>query len=258
MQRATERLVGLLPGFALIAALIALLEVAAQSGWVNKIFVPPPSAIAIQVWDIVTTGAMAQPLTETVTVLFAGYGIGCAAAIVTGILMGYYRPVFLLLEPITEMLRPIPKTALVPLLMLLLGLGASMKITSVALSTFFPVLINTLQGVRAVDPVMSDMARTFGHKGAPLLWRIFLPAAAPYILTGMRISLAIALIVVVIAEMLSSSGGLGALILDMQRTFLVTKSYAWLVIVAVLGFGLNAVFVWAERRATFWSTPSAE
>jgi ABC-type nitrate/sulfonate/bicarbonate transport system permease component len=109
-----------------------------------------------------------------------------------------------------------------------------MKVTVVALAAFFPVLINTVQGVRAVDPVVTDMARTFGHSGLAVLWRILLPASAPYILAGMRISLGISLVVVIIAEMISSSGGLGDLILDMQRSFQVTDSYAWLVIVAVL------------------------
>ena len=91
-----------------------------------------------------------------------------------------------------------------------------------------------------------------------MLWRILLPASAPFILAGMRISLGISLVVVIIAEMISSTGGLGDLILDMQRSFQVTDSYAWLVIVAVLGFGLNVLFRWAERRTTFWNAPAAE
>jgi ABC-type nitrate/sulfonate/bicarbonate transport system permease component len=155
-------------------------------------------------------------------------------------------------------LRPMPKPALVPVLILLLGLGNGMKITVVVLAAFFPVLINTVQGVRAVDPVMTDMARTFGHRGPALLRRVLFPASAPYLFAGMRISLGISLVVVIIAEMISSTGGLGDLILDMQRSFLVTDTYAWLVIVAVLGFGLNLLFRWAERRATFWTAPGAE
>lgn len=251
------RIQRLLPGLIFPALLLAALEFASRAGLVNKTFIPPPSRIFDQLVTIVTSGAMFKPLAETLSVMFAGYAIGCAAAIFLGILMGYYRPIFLLFEPLVETLRPIPKSALVPLLMLLLGLGTGMKITSVALGTFFPVLINTLQGVRAVDPVMSDMGRTFGYRGASLLFRIFLPASAPYILAGMRISLAIALIVIIIAEMLSSSQGLGTLILALQRSFMVPESYAWLVIVAVFGFLLNTLFVWLERRLTFWKTPAS-
>jgi len=229
-----------------------------RTGIADKSFIPAPSMVADRIGTLLLSGSVGPPLLKTTVMLFAGYGSGCAAAVAIGILMGYYRPVYLLLEPITELLRPIPKPALVPVLILLLGLGAGMKVTVVALAAFFPVLINTVQGVRAVDPVVIDMARTFGHSDFAVLRRILLPASAPYILAGMRISLGISLVVVIIAEMISGTGGLGDLILDMQRSFLVTESYAWLVIVAVLGFGLNVLFRWVERRATFWSAPELE
>jgi NitT/TauT family transport system permease protein len=190
--------------------------------------------------------------------MFSGYGLGCAAAVALGILMGYYRRLYNLLEPLTEFLRPLPKVTLLPVLILFLGLGATMKVTIVALAAFFPVLINTVQGVRAVDPVVTDMARTFGHSGFAVLRRILLPASAPYILSGMRISLGISLVVVIIAEMLSGTGGLGDVILEAQRRFLVVDSYSWLVVVAAFGFCLNALFVWAERRSTFWVAPASE
>jgi ABC-type nitrate/sulfonate/bicarbonate transport system permease component len=171
--------------------------------------------------------------------------------------MGNSRRLYNLFEPLVELLRPIPKAALLPALILFLGVGASMKITIVALAAFFPVLINTVQGVRAVEPVLTDMARTYGHSDTAVLMRILLPSSAPYILAGMRISLGISLIVVIIAEMLSASGGLGDVIIHGQRMFLVVDSYAWIVVVAALGFLLNALFRWAERRTTFWVAPSS-
>ena len=108
------------------------------------------------------------------------------AAIALGMLMGSFRAVYNLFEPLTEMLRPIPKPALLPALILFLGLGATMKITLVALAAFFPVLISAVQGTRGVDATMIDMARTFGYRPAQILWKIVLPAAAPYIAVGMR------------------------------------------------------------------------
>jgi len=258
MRAQSERLLRALPGVAFPTLLLLALEAAVRSGFADRSFIPAPSAVAERIGGLLISGVAGPPLLKTTLLLFTGYGLGCLAAIVLGILMGYYRPVYLLLEPITELVRPIPKPALVPVLMLLLGLGAGMKVTVVALAAFFPVLINTVQGVRAVDPVLTDMARNFGHSGVAVLWRILLPASAPYILAGMRISLGIALVVVIVAEMISSTGGLGDLILDMQRSFRVTDSYAWLAIVAVLGFGLNILFRWAERRATFWSAAGAD
>jgi ABC-type nitrate/sulfonate/bicarbonate transport system permease component len=258
MRGVVERLLRALPGVAFLAFLLLALELAVRAGWADKSFIPAPSTVGARIAVLLVSGGVGPPLLQTTLLLFAGYGAGCVAAIALGILMGYYRPVYLLLEPITELVRPIPKPALVPVLMLLIGLGAGMKVTVVALAAFFPVLINTVQGVRAVDPVMTDMARTFGHSGLAVLWRILLPASAPYILAGMRISLGISLVVVILAEMISGTGGLGDLILDMQRSFQVTDSYAWLVIVAVLGFALNVVFRWAERHATFWNAPAGE
>ena len=247
-----------LPGIAFMAILLLMLEIANRRGLVDRTFIPAPSAVIAGTFEIIVSGKVLNALLTTISLLFVGYGIGCFAAVGLGILMGNHRRIYNLLEPLTELLRPIPKAALLPVLILFLGFGAAMKVTVVALAAFFPVLINTIQGVRAVDPVMTDMARTYGHTGAAVLWRILLPASAPYILSGMRISLGISLIVVIIAEMVSGTGGLGDAIVQGQRMFLVVDSYAWLVIVAALGFTLNAGFRWTERRTTFWVAPSSE
>jgi ABC-type nitrate/sulfonate/bicarbonate transport system permease component len=141
-------------------------------------------------------------------------------------------------------------------LILFLGLGSTMKITLVALAAFFPVLISTVQGTRGVDATMIDMARTFGYRPAQILWKIVLPAAAPYFAVGMRVSLGISLVVLVVAEMLAETGGVGAVLIQMQQQFQVRQTYGWLVVLALIGFSLNALFAWAERRLTFWSAPS--
>lgn len=258
MRRLRERLVIVLAGCALPVVLLLCLEFAARNGLVNPTFLPPPSAIIETFWSIVASGSFAAPLAQTILFLFVGYGIGCIAAIALGILMGYSRPIFNLFEPLTELLRPLPKPALLPVLILFLGLGARMEITIVALGCFFPVLINTLQGVRAVEPTMINTARTFGH-GTVAIWRrILLPASAPYILAGMRVSLGLGLILVVTAEMISGTGGLGDAILGAQRTFLVKESYAWLIVLALLGLLLTWLFSWVERRLAFWNAPQAQ
>jgi ABC-type nitrate/sulfonate/bicarbonate transport system permease component len=145
---------------------------------------------------------------------------------------------------------------LLPALILFLGLGSSMKITLVALAAFFPVLISSVQGTRGVDATMIDMARTFGYRSDQILWKIVVPAAAPYFSVGMRVSLGISLVVLVVAEMLAETGGVGATLIEMQHQFQVRDTYAWLVVLAVIGFSLNALFAWVERRLMFWATPS--
>lgn len=112
--------------------------------------------------------------------------------------------------------------------------------------------------MRGTDPVMVDVARTFQHSRAALLWKVVLPAAMPLILAGMRIGLGIGLILVVIAEMLAGTGGIGYLIIDMQRSFRIADMYAWIVILAVLGYGLNELFQRVERRAIHWSGARSE
>jgi ABC-type nitrate/sulfonate/bicarbonate transport system permease component len=248
-----RHLAAFVPGVGFIALALAVVEVASRAGWVKAALIPAPSEVAHILWALVRSGDFAGPIAETLGLLAAGYGLACLLGIAIGVLMGYFRTIYCLLEPLAEILRTIPKPVLLPPLMLFLGLGISMKVAVVALAAFFPVLINTVQAVRAVDPVLIDTARTFGHGAAAILWRVVLPACAPLILTGMRVSLGIALVLVVLSEMLAGTGGLGNLISDMQRSFQVRETYAWLAILAVVGFALTAAFDWVERRIAFWS-----
>jgi ABC-type nitrate/sulfonate/bicarbonate transport system permease component len=233
---------------------LGVLELAVRLGKVNGNIIPPPSAIGQRTLEIVGSGTFLVPLGTTLYLLFAAYLCACAAAIAMGVMMGRFTRVHQLFEPLVELLRPLPKPALLPLLILLLGLGDVMKLTTVGLAVFFPVLINTIQGVRGVDPVLINTARTFGYGRFAILYKVILPAAMPLILVGMRVSLALGLILVVVTEMLAGTGGLGFLIVDMQRSFKVVDMYAWLVILAVMGYALNAGFVRMEQRATHWVT----
>jgi ABC-type nitrate/sulfonate/bicarbonate transport system permease component len=241
------------PGAALILALLVALEISVRAGAVNVALVPAPTRVAVRIGEIIATGAFAAPLASTLSLLFAAYFAASALAVGLGLLMGRYRAIDHLFEPLIELIRPLPKPALLPPLILFLGLGAAMKLVIVGLAVFFPVVINTVQGVRGVDPVLINTARTFGHGQRAILLKVILPSALPFILAGMRVSLALGLILAVIAEMLAGTGGLGYLVLDMQRSFKVTDMYAWLVLLAVLGYSLNAGFNLVERRAAHWA-----
>jgi NitT/TauT family transport system permease protein len=240
-------------GAATLLALLAAWEAAVRAGLVNAVLLPPPSTIAVRLWAIVGDGSFAAPLGRTMLLLAVAYAAGCALAVGLGLLMGRSPLVHGLLEPLVEVLRPLPKPALLPPLILFLGLGDAMKLTVIGLGVFFPTLINTLQGVRGVDPVQLDVARTFGHSPRALLLKVVLPAAMPLVLSGMRISLGLGLVLVVVAEMMAGTGGVGYLIIDMQRTFQVAKMYAWILVLAVLGLLLNHLFVRLERRVIHWS-----
>jgi ABC-type nitrate/sulfonate/bicarbonate transport system permease component len=241
-----------LPGVVFLALVLVAWEVLARRGAIKAAFLPPPSTILATLGGLLAGGGVLTPLAETLARFFAGYGIAVALAIATGLLMGYFAAVHDLLNLLVELIRPIPKAALVPPLMLFLGFGDAMKITIVALAVFFPVLINTVQGVRGVDPVLVQTARTFGVSPARILRKILLPAAMPQILAGMHVSLGIGLILVVVAELVSGGSGLGAEIVTMQRSFRVREMYAWVVVLAVTGYALNLVFQQARRRVLHW------
>ncbi len=253
LERTRRRGAELAPGIGVIAALLGAVEAGVRAGAFNAALVPAPSRVFARIGDILASGSFLAPLASTLWLLFAAYAAASALAIGLGLLMGRYRAVDHLFEPLIEILRPLPKPALLPPLILFLGLGATMKLTIVGLAVFFPVVINTVQGVRGVDPVLIDTARTFGHGPRTILLRVILPASLPFILAGMRVSLALGLILAVIAEMLAGTGGLGYLVLDMQRTFKVQDMYAWLAILAVVGYGLNAGFGIVERRLAHWA-----
>ncbi|MBL8360730.1 MAG: ABC transporter permease [Rubrivivax sp.] len=240
-------------GAATVVGLVAMLEAAVRSGGVNAALVPAPSTVAVRLGTILQGGDAWRPLGETLALLAAAYAVGCALAVAAGLAMGRSAWMHGLLEPLVEVLRPLPKPALLPPLILFLGLGAPMKLTVIALGVFFPVLVNTVQGVRGTEPVLLDAARTFGHTRLHTLLAVVLPASLPMVLAGMRVSLGLGLVLVIVAEMMAGTGGVGYLILDMQRSFRVPEMYAWIVILAVLGWALNAVFVRLEGRVTRWS-----
>jgi ABC-type nitrate/sulfonate/bicarbonate transport system permease component len=168
--------------------------------------------------------------------------------------MGVNRHIFNLLEPTLELLRPIPMVALIPPLFLFIGMGTTTEMVVVTMATFFPVLINTIQGVRGVDPIVVDMARTFGQSRFATMRKVTIWAALPMILTGMRIGLGYALILAILAEMLIDSRGVGFLILDMQRSFATTTMLAWILILGIVGVALNAIFEQFERAAVPWKS----
>jgi ABC-type nitrate/sulfonate/bicarbonate transport system permease component len=239
-------------GVIFIGLLLVAWEVVAASGLVPRMSFPRISDVAVTWWGLLLSGELIGQVLPSLWRMFAGYFFGVAAGVSLGLLMGYIRLFYNLLEPITEVLRPIPSPAYLPIMILFLGIDDEMKIFMIAFATTFPVLLNTYSGVRSVDPIQIQTARTFGVKGSALLRQVVLPAASPYIFTGMRVSLAVALIVMVISEMIAASDGIGYFILSAQRGFKVREMFAGVLTLAMLGYALNYLFVAVERRVLNW------
>jgi ABC-type nitrate/sulfonate/bicarbonate transport system permease component len=241
-----------LPGFAVLVALLVVWELSVRLKWVVTPTWPAVSTVFETFWTSLADGTYLEVFGPSLKRLVIGYVIATVCAVGIGIAMGVWRRMYLLFEPLVELLRPIPSPAYLPMAIIFLGIDDTMKVFMVAFASFFPILLNTVTGVRSVDPVLLDTGRTFGLRRAQIIRRIVLPAAAAYILTGMRISLAIALIVTVIAEMVAGNSGIGFYILSAQRSFLMPEMYAGVIALALLGFALNKGFVAMERYALAW------
>jgi ABC-type nitrate/sulfonate/bicarbonate transport system permease component len=212
----------------------------------------------VQAWlENILDGTLALHLFATFWRQMLGYGLAVVLGIGLGLVMGYYRFFYNLFEPIVEVLRPIPGPAYLPVLVLFVGIGHEMKVVLILVASLFPILLNTYSGVRSIDRVQFDTARTLGLTTLQTFRELVLPAASPQILTGMRISLAISLILAILSEMIVSNDGLGYFVLLSQRTFKVPEMYAGIFTLAIFGYALNRVFLLIEASLIRWHQESS-
>jgi ABC-type nitrate/sulfonate/bicarbonate transport system permease component len=182
----------------------------------------------------------------------AGYAIAVVVAIAAGLLLGLSPRARRGAAPIVEFLRAIPPPALLPFAILVIGVGASMKIFIIAFVCIWPILLNTIDGVTSVDPTLRETTRVYGISGWDRIWRVMMPAASPQIFAGMRTSLSLALILMVISEMVASTNGIGYFVLQSQRTFAIPEMWSGILLLGILGYTLNGAFVLLERRILRW------
>ncbi|HXG52503.1 MAG TPA: ABC transporter permease [candidate division Zixibacteria bacterium] len=241
-----------LSGVVFLGALLLLWEAAARSGAADRLLFPPVSRVLETAWSLVTSGHIAAQLTASLKRAAAGYLLAAAFCIPLGILLGCVGPIYRALGVVIEMLRPIPPPVVVPLAMLYLGLGGAMKIFVIFFSCAWPILLNAIDGSRNVDPVILHTARTFGLSAPRTLAKVILPACLPQVMTGLRVSLPITLILVVISEMVGSTDGIGYFILDSQRRFKIDQMYAGMLALALVGYLLNRLFDRLQRAVLWW------
>jgi ABC-type nitrate/sulfonate/bicarbonate transport system permease component len=245
-----------LSGVALIVVLAVLWELSVRLEIIQSPNWPALSDVFVSFWALLRDGTFVTVFGPTLQRLAEGYALAAVMGIGLGLAMGYFRWIHRLLDPIVEVLRPIPSPAYIPVAILFLGIGDTMKIFMIAFSAFFPILLNTVAGVRSVDPVLIDTGRTFGLGTRQIVRKIVLPSALVYIFTGLRISLAIALILTVIAEEVAGNSGIGFYLLNAQRSFLIPEMYASVVALAILGFALNKLFLLIESKVLSWDAGS--
>jgi ABC-type nitrate/sulfonate/bicarbonate transport system permease component len=238
-------------GIAVVIALLVLWEIVARVK--QSVYIPPVSTIFTTFWHEWFTGPQMHDQTlPSMVRMFIGYCWASALGIVVGVLIGAYRPLYRLLDPFLQFLRAIPPTAIIPVGILLIGIGDLMKIIVITFGAFWPILINAADGARNVPPERLDTARIFGVSRLGVLASVIFPSALPGIFAGLRTGLAIAFIMIVVSEMIGSTNGLGYYILQAQRTFAIPEMYGGIVLLAILGYCLNVGFLAIEHRVLAW------
>jgi len=244
-------------GWLLVGGLLLLWEASARLGWVVSPNWPPLSQVLAAGAHDMASGELLLRLGGTLWRAALGLAIGSAAGIAAGFAMAQSRFAARTLGPVLELFRPIPVPAIIPPLILFLGVDDAMKLAIIALTAFFPVAISTRQGVGSVEPTLLAAARTLGVPG----WRRFLaitwPATLPFVLAGMRIGLALALVVAVVGEMIAGDSGIGHYLVLMQFAVRAPEMYAAILLLAVVGYALNRGFIAIERRVLFWYSAEA-
>jgi ABC-type nitrate/sulfonate/bicarbonate transport system permease component len=237
----------------LVLAVLCVWEGSVRFGFVQSANWPAFSAVIAALIHGVVSGELLGVIGSSIWRMVRGYALGCTAGITIGVAIALSRPIRLTLSPTIELLRPIPITAIVPPLIFVLGLDDRLKVICIAFATFFPVVTNTISGVCAVDTIYVKVARTFGIRRAQTIRQVIVPAALPYILAGLRTSLAIALVVTVITEMLAGQQGIGHYLLSMQYALRAPEMYSAIILLTLVAYALNRAFVLWENRVIGWA-----
>ncbi len=232
--------------------LALLMEIASRLQLVSPLYFPPFSRILKSFGELTLAGVLPMELAHSLMRMACGYFLAVAVMIPLGIVIGTHRRCFLALDPLLELLRPLPPPAIIPIAILFLGIGDGMKIFVVFFACSFPILTNSIDGSRLVHPLFIQTGESLGLSRFELLWKITLPAASPQIVSGLRTSLPICLIVTILAEMIGGEDGIGYWTLKMQRTFSIPEMYAGVLVTGLLGYSLNR-FLWIlEARFLGW------
>lgn len=234
-------------------AVLVLWELLVKVNLLDARFFPAPTSVFASLRELTASGELWQHIGISLERIAKGFVIGAVPGAVLGIAMGLNRWVRAIAGPVVWALYPIPKTAILPLIMLVLGLGEASKIALVAISVFFVVLINAMAGVRQIDPIYLDVGKNFGVGRWQFFRTIALPGALPVIMAGVKLGMGISLIVIVVAEMVgSSTSGIGYLIWLSWTTLEVEQMYAGLIVISALGILTSLALDELERFVVPW------
>ncbi|CAN7273712.1 ABC transporter permease [Rhizobium sp. LjRoot254] len=243
-------------GLPLLALFFLLWEVAPRLGWLNSLFFPPLSEVIVAWWAMLLDGTLTANIGISLQRAFIGFGLAVIVAIPLGFLMGRYSTFEKVSDLLVQTLRNTSQFALLPVFILLLGIGEESKIAITFYSSIFFLLINTISGVKSVDPLLLKAARSMGTSDLDLFRKVILPSSIPHIVAGARLAVKASIFAVIGAEMLAAKSGLGYLIQQSQLMMETADMYAGILTMTIIGLFVNYLLVWFERWATSWKGPS--
>lgn len=237
-----------------VVAVVALWEIGGRAGYINRDFFPVPSRIADALTGLIEEGVIGHHLAVTLERFIKGFALGAIPGIVFGILMGRFRWVRAILDPLVSATYPIPHLATLPLLLVIFGLGSAPIIVMSGIVCFYPIVISTIAGVRQVDEGLVRMARDLGAGRLAVIWKIVIPGALPAIFAGLRLALGLALLATVAGEFLVSGEGIGAQTWRYWQVYQVENMYSTLLVIVALGFTITMTTLFVERQFFGWAS----
>lgn len=245
-------------GMATMVLLLGLWEVLVRSGLLDFQNLPAPSAVAARGKDLVASGELIEHLLHTVRVTLLGWLLACGLGLGLGLLLGLWRPAWRWSMASLELLRAVPPISLVPLALLVFGFSVRTELTLIVYASAWPVLINTIEGVRTVRPELHDVARMMKMSRLTTLRKIILPAATPAIIVGLQLALSLALVLAVVAELVGNPAGLGNALILAQLALQPEEMFAYVFTIGLLGIALNAALRYVVARALPSGRPALE
>ncbi len=232
--------------------LLLLWEVLARAGVIDTRFFPAPSEIIRTLFAMLQTGELQHHISASLTRLGFGFVVGGVPALVIGVMMGLNSTLRAVVDPLIAATYPIPKSSILPLALLVLGLGEASKIFMVAIGVFYPIAMNSMTGVREISKVYLDVGHNFKASRWDVFRTIALPGAMPTIMTGVKLGVGMGLVLIAIAEMVGAKSGLGFLIWNAWETFSVNQMYVGLFVIALIGFALTVILNQVEKLLVPW------
>ena len=238
-----------------VLLVLCLWEGLGRSGWVPAFFLPPVSQVLISGWHMTLSGEVFSHLGASLRRIAAGFALGAGVGAMTGLTLGLSHRLDRMAQPLISAAYPVPKIALLPLLILWLGIGEASKIAVIALGVFFPVVINTRAGVRNVDPMMVKAALSLGSGRWGVMRKVFLPASLPMIFAGLKLGVGVALLLVVTSEMIAAERGVGFLILSAANLMQTSRLLFGILLLSSMGIVFSWILERLEKKLIPWKNP---